>query len=138
MPTVGLFIPCYVDQLYPGVGLARLRVWSGRSFRWSIPRRRTAAASRSPTPAWAGTPRPSPKNSCASSAPSGSSGGGNVAARDEDLLAALRRAAPAKEPPLPDLSRLGVVFDDPAAELARSIEAVGGLCLRVPNRAAAG
>lgn len=26
MPSVGLFIPCYVDQLYPQVGLATLRV----------------------------------------------------------------------------------------------------------------
>src|ERR1039458_5770620 len=26
MPKVGLFIPCYVDQLYPQVGLATLRV----------------------------------------------------------------------------------------------------------------
>src|SRR5215475_610783 len=26
MPTVGLFIPCYVDQLYPEVGMATLRV----------------------------------------------------------------------------------------------------------------
>lgn len=26
MDTVGLFIPCYVDQLYPGVGLATARV----------------------------------------------------------------------------------------------------------------
>jgi len=26
MPRIGLFIPCYVDQLYPQVGLATLRV----------------------------------------------------------------------------------------------------------------
>ena len=59
-----------------------------------------------------------------------------MAAR-EDLLAALRRAAPAKEAPLPDLSQLGVTFDDLPAQLAVAIEAVGGICVRVPNRAAA-
>ena len=26
MPTVGLFIPCYVDQLYPHVGMATVEI----------------------------------------------------------------------------------------------------------------
>ncbi len=26
MPTVGLFIPCYVDQLYPHVGMATVEL----------------------------------------------------------------------------------------------------------------
>jgi len=60
-----------------------------------------------------------------------------MAARD-DLLAALRRAAPTEEIPLPDLSKLGTRFDDPAAQLVRAVESVGGTCVRVPDRAAAG
>jgi L-lactate dehydrogenase complex protein LldG len=58
-----------------------------------------------------------------------------VTAREE-MLAALRRNAP-RETPLPDLSRLGVKFADPAAQFAESLKGVGGTCLRVPDLAAA-
>jgi L-lactate dehydrogenase complex protein LldG len=54
-----------------------------------------------------------------------------VSARD-DLLAALRRAAPG-EVPLPDLSALGATFDDPASRFADSLVTVGGVCLRVAD-----
>jgi L-lactate dehydrogenase complex protein LldG len=58
-----------------------------------------------------------------------------VAAREE-MLSALRRNAP-RETPLPDLSRLGVRFADPARQFAESLKSVGGVCLAVPDRAAA-
>ncbi len=56
-------------------------------------------------------------------------------ARDE-ILAALRRNAP-REVPLPDLSRLGVEYADPAKQFAEALAGVGGTCLRVPGLAAA-
>jgi L-lactate dehydrogenase complex protein LldE len=37
MLTVGLFIPCYVDQLYPGVGLATLRLLERHGVRVEYP-----------------------------------------------------------------------------------------------------
>jgi L-lactate dehydrogenase complex protein LldG len=58
-----------------------------------------------------------------------------VAAREE-MLSALRRSAP-RETPLPDLSRLGVKFADPIQQYAESLKSVGGVCLRVADRAAA-
>jgi len=58
-----------------------------------------------------------------------------VTAREE-MLAALRRSAP-RETPLPDLSRLGVKFADPAEQFAQSLAGVGGTCLRVPDLAGA-
>jgi L-lactate dehydrogenase complex protein LldG len=48
------------------------------------------------------------------------------------MLAALRQKAP-QEVALPDLSGLGVRFDDPAAQFARALASVGGSCLRVPD-----
>lgn len=53
-----------------------------------------------------------------------------------EILAALRRAAPAVAP-LPDLSGLGVQFADPAAQFAEALAGVGGTCLRVVDGAAA-
>lgn len=53
-----------------------------------------------------------------------------------EILAALRRAAPAVTP-LPDLSGLGVQFADPAAQFAEALAGVGGTCLRVVDRAGA-
>ncbi len=58
-----------------------------------------------------------------------------MAAREE-MLSALRRNAP-RETPLPDLSRLGVRFADPARQFAESLKSVGGVCLAAPDRAAA-
>lgn len=58
-----------------------------------------------------------------------------MASRD-DILAALRRNAPPAAA-APDLAGLGVVFADPLAQLARSIVAVGGAYVRVPDVAAA-
>jgi L-lactate dehydrogenase complex protein LldE len=40
-PTVGLFVPCYVDQLYPEVGLAALRVLRRAGARVEFPREQT-------------------------------------------------------------------------------------------------
>lgn len=59
-----------------------------------------------------------------------------MASRD-DILAALRRNAP---PAVlaPDLTGLGVVFDDAFAQLARAVVAVGGAYVRVADLAAAG
>lgn len=57
-----------------------------------------------------------------------------MAAREE-ILAALRRNAPAAAP-APALVGLGVRFEDPLAELERSVAAVGGQFLRVTDRAA--
>lgn len=54
----------------------------------------------------------------------------------EELLSALRRNAP-RETPLPDLSRLGVQFADPIQQYAESLKSVGGVCVAVPDRAAA-
>jgi L-lactate dehydrogenase complex protein LldG len=56
-------------------------------------------------------------------------------ARDH-ILAALRRNAPPGAA-APDLDGLGVVFDDPLEQLARSVVAVGGACTRVADLAAA-
>lgn len=53
-----------------------------------------------------------------------------------DILNALRRHAPTPAP-APDLAQLGAVFDDPLAQLAQSMAAVGGTCLRVPDLTAA-
>ena len=54
----------------------------------------------------------------------------------EQILAALRRGAPAAAP-LPDLTGLGVQFADPAAQFAEALAGVGGTCLRAVDRAAA-
>lgn len=59
-----------------------------------------------------------------------------MASRD-DILAALRRNAPPARP-APELAGLGVRFPDPVAQLAQSVAAVGGACVRVPDLAAAG
>jgi L-lactate dehydrogenase complex protein LldE len=40
-PTVGLFVPCYLDQLYPEVGLATLRVLRRAGARVEFPREQT-------------------------------------------------------------------------------------------------
>ncbi len=37
MPTVGLFIPCYVDQLYPRVGMATVELLEERGYRVEFP-----------------------------------------------------------------------------------------------------
>lgn len=37
MKTVGLFIPCYVDQLYPRVGMATVELLEGCGFRVEFP-----------------------------------------------------------------------------------------------------
>jgi L-lactate dehydrogenase complex protein LldG len=63
------------------------------------------------------------------------SGRDGASARDE-ILAALRRAAPAALP-LPDLTGLGVHFADPVQQFGESLAAVGGTFIRVPDRAAA-
>jgi L-lactate dehydrogenase complex protein LldG len=52
------------------------------------------------------------------------------------MLAALRQSAPG-EVPLPDLSNLGVRFEDPAGQFATSLASVGGACVRVPDLASA-
>jgi L-lactate dehydrogenase complex protein LldE len=41
MVTVGLFVPCYVDQFYPQVGLAALRVLERRGVRVEYPEEQT-------------------------------------------------------------------------------------------------
>ncbi|QOY89190.1 (Fe-S)-binding protein [Paludibaculum fermentans] len=41
MPKVGLFIPCYVDQLYPQVGLSTLRVLRGLGLDIEFPEEQT-------------------------------------------------------------------------------------------------
>jgi L-lactate dehydrogenase complex protein LldG len=58
-----------------------------------------------------------------------------VASRD-DILAALRRSAP-HDAPLPDLTKLGVRFPDPVKQYADALASVGGVCVRVPDFAAA-
>jgi L-lactate dehydrogenase complex protein LldG len=58
-----------------------------------------------------------------------------VAAR-EDILAALRRAAP-PERVHPGVAGLGVRFPDPPARFADAVTAAGGACLRVADLAAA-
>lgn len=58
-----------------------------------------------------------------------------MTARDE-ILAALRRAAPPHSP-LPDLAGLGMRFADPVQQFAEAVAAVGGACIRAPDRAAA-
>ena len=55
----------------------------------------------------------------------------------DDILAMLRRNAPPAAA-APDLAGLGVTFADPLAQLARSVVAVGGACVRVADLAAAG
>lgn len=40
-PTVGLFVPCYLDQLYPEVGLATLHVLRQAGARVEFPREQT-------------------------------------------------------------------------------------------------
>lgn len=37
MPTVGLFIPCYIDQLYPRVGMATVELLEERGYRVEFP-----------------------------------------------------------------------------------------------------
>jgi len=58
-----------------------------------------------------------------------------VTARDE-ILAALRRAA-VPPAPLPQLAGLGMCFADPVQQFAEAVAAVGGVCVRAPDRAAA-
>jgi L-lactate dehydrogenase complex protein LldE len=41
MPTIGLFIPCYIDQFYPQVGLATLRVLKKLGMNVEFPRGQT-------------------------------------------------------------------------------------------------
>ena len=41
MSTVGLFIPCYVDQLYPQVGLATVDLLEEQGYRVEYPREQT-------------------------------------------------------------------------------------------------
>ncbi len=41
MPRIGLFIPCYIDQLYPHVGLATLRVLRKLGWNVEFPREQT-------------------------------------------------------------------------------------------------
>ena len=41
MPTVGLFVPCYVDQFYPGVAIATLRVLERHGVRVEFPEEQT-------------------------------------------------------------------------------------------------
>jgi L-lactate dehydrogenase complex protein LldE len=41
MPRVGLFIPCYIDQLYPHVGLATYRVLSQLGLDIEFPEEQT-------------------------------------------------------------------------------------------------
>ena len=49
--TIGLFIPCYVDQFYPQVGIATLWPFSKSSaWMWSTPSSRPAAGNPWPTP----------------------------------------------------------------------------------------
>lgn len=52
----------------------------------------------------------------------------------ERVLAALRAASPAAAPE-PDLSRVGVRWEDPVARLADAVGAVAGRLVRVPDRA---
>lgn len=40
-PTVGLFIPCYVDQLYPQVGMATLKILEKLGYRVEFPLEQT-------------------------------------------------------------------------------------------------
>jgi L-lactate dehydrogenase complex protein LldG len=54
----------------------------------------------------------------------------------DHILSVLRRNAPAAVA-APDLAGLGVTFADPVAQLAESVAAVGGTCLRVADLAAA-
>lgn len=41
MPTVGLFIPCYIDQCYPRVGMATLELLERQGLRVEYPRGQT-------------------------------------------------------------------------------------------------
>jgi L-lactate dehydrogenase complex protein LldE len=41
MPTVGLFIPCYVDQLYPRVGMATVELLEEQGYRVEFPKGQT-------------------------------------------------------------------------------------------------
>lgn len=41
MPTVGLFIPCYVDQLFPQVGMATVELLEENGFRVEFPAEQT-------------------------------------------------------------------------------------------------
>lgn len=54
----------------------------------------------------------------------------------DDILAALRRNVPPASA-APDLAGLGVTFADPLAQLAQSVVAVGGACVRVADLAGA-
>jgi L-lactate dehydrogenase complex protein LldG len=58
-----------------------------------------------------------------------------VGSRD-DILATLRRNAPPAAA-APNLAGLGVTFADPLAQLAQSVVAIGGACVRVADLAAA-
>ena len=41
MPTIGLFVPCYIDQFYPQVGLAALRILKKLGLKVEFPREQT-------------------------------------------------------------------------------------------------
>jgi L-lactate dehydrogenase complex protein LldE len=41
MPTIGLFIPCYIDQFYPRAGLAALRILKKLGLNVEFPRQQT-------------------------------------------------------------------------------------------------
>ena len=41
MPTIGLFIPCYVDQLYPRVGMATVELLEEQGYRVEFPAAQT-------------------------------------------------------------------------------------------------
>jgi len=41
MPTVGLFIPCYVDQLYPQVGMATVQLLEENGYQVEFPTEQT-------------------------------------------------------------------------------------------------
>ena len=53
---VGLFIPCYINAVYPGVGVRRTNCSGGWAARWIIPSDRPAAGSRWPMPGSRRTP----------------------------------------------------------------------------------
>ena len=58
MPKVGLFIPCYVDQLYPRVGLATLRVLRQLGLGIEFPKEQTCCGQPMANSGCAGQARP--------------------------------------------------------------------------------
>jgi hypothetical protein len=55
--TIGLFIPCYVDLIYPKVGIAALGFWKSSGSMSTIPSIKLAADSRCPIAAAKPMPR---------------------------------------------------------------------------------